>query len=81
MLEACAFGIKDPVSGEAVAAAVQLCDGSELSAPALITWMRERIRPDAVPARIFTIDEIPKTDRGKLNRDIVARFCTGETSA
>ena len=73
--EACAFGVEDVVSGENLAAAVRLCDGANITAAQLVEWVRTRIRPDAVPSRIYPVDEIPKTDRGKLNRDNVARYC------
>ena len=38
-------------------------------------------RADAVPGRVFLVPDIPKTDRGKLNRDTVARFCLNESAA
>lgn len=75
--EACAFSIQDPVSGETVAAAIRLTDGAEVSERDLQAWARERIRPEAVPKRMFIVPEIPKTDRGKLNRDNVANQCVG----
>jgi acyl-coenzyme A synthetase/AMP-(fatty) acid ligase len=30
---------------------------------------------EKVPERWFVVDEIPKTDRGKINRDNVAKYC------
>jgi acyl-CoA synthetase (AMP-forming)/AMP-acid ligase II len=75
VVEACAFGVEDVVSGENLAAAVRLCDGANITAAQLVEWVRTRIRPDAVPSRIYPVAEIPKTDRGKLNRDNVARYC------
>lgn len=73
--EACAFGVPDPISGETVAAAVTLKSGSAVSVSDLRAWCRERIRPDGVPEKWFIIDNIPKTDRGKINRGVVREFC------
>jgi hypothetical protein len=78
VLEACAFAAADAVSGESVAAAVRLRDGADTDAAALQAWVRARIRPEAVPGRMFPMAEIRRTDRGKLNRDNVARFCLGD---
>lgn len=73
--EACAFAIPDPISGETVAAAISLKVGASLDIPGVRAWCRERIRPDAVPEKWFFIPEIPKTDRGKINRAMVREFC------
>lgn len=78
VMEACAFGISDPVSGENVAVALRLRDGAGVGKAELIDWTRAHIRADAVPGRVFLVPDIPKTDRGKLNRDTVARFCLDE---
>lgn len=67
--EACAFGLPDPVAGEAVAAAIVL--GAEADLPAIRAWCRERCRAEAVPSRLFVLDAIPRNDRGKVVRDRV----------
>ena len=77
VLEACAFALPDPVSGEGVGVAIRLRDGSVLTAQELVHWVRPRIRREAVPNHVFLVAEIPKTDRGKLNRDRVATCCLG----
>lgn len=73
--EACAFGVSDAVSGEVAAAAVRLTDGAAITGADLVEWVRGRIRPEAVPNRIYIVSDIPKTDRGKLKRDRVAQSC------
>ena len=75
MHEACAFAIADPIGGEAVGVAVRLREGAVITPRDLIEWVRGLIRPEAVPNRVFALAEIPKTERGKLNRDQVARLC------
>ena len=75
--EVCTFGLPDPISGERVAAAV-VTDGSELDGPTLSKWMAPLIRKDAIPEKWFFVPEIPKTDRGKLNRDNVRNVCLNQ---
>ncbi|MBE7637906.1 AMP-binding protein [Sneathiella sp. P13V-1] len=72
--EVCTFGLPDPISGERVAAAV-VTDGSELNGATLSKWMTPLIRKDAIPEKWFFVTEIPKTDRGKINRDNVRNVC------
>lgn len=73
--EACAFALPDEIEGEIVAVAVTSGDGSELDARALRRWCGERLAREKIPSRWFVVDEIPKTDRGKVNRDNVAAYC------
>jgi len=73
--EVCVFGLPDPVSGEKVAAACVLKDEKQLSANDLENWMKTLIRKEAIPEDWFFVTEIPKTDRGKINRDVVREKC------
>lgn len=73
--EACAFGVPDDISGEVVGIAVKLTDGADVDATALRTWCRERLRRECVPERWFLVPDIPKTDRGKVNRRMVLDYC------
>lgn len=66
--EACAFGIPDEIAGELVGAVVRLVQGTTLTDHDLIKWCRTQARAEAVPSRIAVVDEIAKTDRGKLAR-------------
>ena len=72
--ESCTFGVPDPINGEMVAVAVQLVD-NEVAPAELKQWCLERIRRDCVPERWFVVSEIPKTDRGKINRARVRDAC------
>lgn len=74
--EACAFGMPDAVSGEIVAAAVRLTPGASEDAAALRDWCLKRLRREATPERWFVVDDIPKTSRGKVSRDIVRAALT-----
>jgi acyl-coenzyme A synthetase/AMP-(fatty) acid ligase len=78
--EACCFGLPDPVSGEVVGVAVTLAAGASGDRPGpaiadLRDWCRARIKAECVPDRWFVIAEIPKTDRGKVNRESVRDHC------
>lgn len=78
--EACAFGIPDPAAGEAVAAAIVPREGVSLDGAALKAWCVERVRRDAVPARLFVVDAIPRNDRGKVVRADVRAHVMGDAS-
>ncbi|MEM7569329.1 MAG: class I adenylate-forming enzyme family protein [Pseudomonadota bacterium] len=78
--EACAFGVEDAVSGEAVALAV-VPAGDAPDPSALRTWASEHIRAEALPRQIFVLDAIPKTDRGKINRETVRDHCLAQQKA
>ncbi len=78
--EACTFGAPDPVAGETVAVAVVLEAGQSLDD--VKSWCAERLVREKNPERWFVLDAIPRTDRGKINRDSVAQSClTPQTSA
>lgn len=66
--EACSFGIPDAASGEAVAAAVVLTAGNGDTISEIRKWCRSQVRPEAVPAKLFAVDAIPRNDRGKIVR-------------
>ena len=74
--EACVFGLPDPMGGEAVAAAIRLKAGQEISSLKLQGWCSERLRRAAVPEHWFFVSEIPRTARGKVSRDNVRRLLT-----
>jgi len=71
--EACVFAIPDQVSGEIVAAAVKLVPHATTDGKALREWCLKYLRREATPERWFIVDEIPKTSRGKVSRDLVRK--------
>ncbi|MCZ6636899.1 MAG: class I adenylate-forming enzyme family protein, partial [Alphaproteobacteria bacterium] len=79
VVEACAFALADQVAGEAVAAAIVLADGlgsdgtggAGTGTEAIKAWCRARIRAEAVPSRLFVVERIPRSDRGKTARQKV----------
>ena len=75
VVEACAFGVPDDISGEVVGIAIQAMDGADIGAGALRRWCAERIKPEGIPQKWYFIAAIPKTDRGKTNRKVVMEYC------
>jgi acyl-CoA synthetase (AMP-forming)/AMP-acid ligase II len=71
IVEACAFGVPDPIAGEMVGAAIVLRDGTEFDVEKIKAWCRERVRAEAVPTRLWNLDAIPRNDRGKVVRAAV----------
>jgi len=69
VIEAAAFALPDPVSGEAVGAAVVMRKDADLPVDALRDWCRGEVRAEAVPSRIAILDTLVRNDRGKLMRD------------
>jgi len=78
--EACAFGLPDAVAGEIVAVAIQLNDGDEVNERELRSWCSHQIRREARPDRWFFVSEIPRTDRGKVNRLMVRHACVPDVA-
>lgn len=77
--EACAFGVGNEISGQMVAVAIVVKGDDEATRKAALdelkSWSAERFNPDKLPKRWYLVDEIPKTDRGKVNRSVVADAC------
>ena len=73
--EACAFGIPDEVSGEIVGVALVMTQPGHNDSKSFREWCRKRIKPDNVPEKWYFLAEIPKTDRGKINRESVLQAC------
>ena len=69
--EACAFGLPDPVSGEAVAAAIVMRPGAQAGDEAIKEWCRRHIRAEAAPSLIFRLADMPRNERGKIVRGVV----------
>lgn len=75
--EACAFALPDPVGGETVGAAVVVQGDAGVSANELLSWLRGQIRPEALPTRLWIMETLPRSNRGKLLRDKVRDAALG----
>jgi acyl-CoA synthetase (AMP-forming)/AMP-acid ligase II len=73
--DVCTFGIEDELYGQDVAMAVVLEDDSDRTIHALHQWMESRIARHKQPMQWYLMDDIPRTSRGKVNRETVAQHC------
>lgn len=69
--QCCAFAVADPVTGERVAAAIVLRDGTAVDVESLASWCRQRIRSDAVPEQFHIVEALARNARGKIDRNAV----------
>lgn len=74
-LDVCAFGFEDDFYGENVGIALVLDDTSEQSIRGLHEWISSHLAQHKLPERWYLLDEIPRTSRGKVNRDSVMKAC------
>lgn len=71
----CCFGFDDPLYGQNVGLALVLEDSSAGTLRALQGWMKRHLATHQLPVRWYLLDAIPRTSRGKINRDSVAQAC------
>lgn len=69
-------GVPDTVRGELVVAYVVATSGHRLDEPTLIASCRESLASYKVPARVVIVDDLPKTDTGKLSRKLLRELAT-----
>jgi long-chain acyl-CoA synthetase len=73
--DVCAFPCDHPLYGQDVAMAVVLCGDDPAVVRGLHAWMRQRLAEHQMPQRWYVVPEIPRTSRGKVNRDHVREAC------
>ena len=78
-LDVCTFGFEDPLYGENVGIALVLQSGDPDTLQQLSEWVLQRLGSHQIPLRWYVLDEITRTSRGKVNRDLVAKHCAGLT--
>lgn len=74
-VDACSFGYEDPLYGENVGVALVLKEPHAASLRELHDWMHSRLATHQMPQRWYLLEEIPRTSRGKINRERVAAEC------
>jgi acyl-CoA synthetase (AMP-forming)/AMP-acid ligase II len=77
--DVCTFGFEDQFYGENVGLAVVLADCSDAALHDLYQWVRQHLAEHKHPVRWYLLDEIPRTSRGKINRDSVRDRCLSLT--
>jgi oxalate---CoA ligase len=75
VLDVCTFPFEHPLYGEDVGVAVVLQRDDRASLAALYAWTASELGAHRLPARWYLLDEIPRTSRGKINRESVAEGC------
>ena len=71
VVDSAVAGIPDERLGE-VPVALVVTDGTDITADDLREQLRGRLAPYELPRRVETVDAIPRTGGGKVNRDAVA---------
>ena len=75
---ACVKG-SDPITGDSLALFVVW--GAEKDEEALAAFMRERLEPFKIPATVRTVEAIPRTYNGKIDRKPLVAALAGESGA
>ncbi len=70
--EACTVGVPDPIHGEAVVSYVALKAGAHLTPGAIRAHCAARLPAIKAPKQIVIRDSLPRTGRGKLDRNALA---------
>ena len=73
--DVCTFALDDEIYGQSVAMAVVLADRGDETIRTLHAWMKSHLAEHKMPVRWWVVDEIPRTSRGKINRDAVKAAC------
>lgn len=73
--DVCAFALDDPIYGQSVGIAVVLADAEDDTIRALYAQMKAQLADHKLPSRWWLLDAIPRTSRGKVNRDAVKAAC------
>ncbi len=66
--EAAVIGVAHPVLGESIRAYVALREGSTLNEADIRRYCQTRLENYMVPAEVVIMDELPKTDTGKIRK-------------
>ncbi len=76
VIEACSFAAKDAMLGEDIGVCVVFGD-TRIDRQELLRWTSSHLSDAKIPRHWYFVDEIPKTSRGKVNRQAVAEFASG----
>jgi acyl-CoA synthetase (AMP-forming)/AMP-acid ligase II len=76
IMDVCTFAFEDPLHGQDVGIALVLKEKDDKTLRELHNFMKDHLARHQMPVRWYLVDEIPRTSRGKINRDQVARTCS-----
>ena len=69
VLEAAAVGVPHDIYGEEVVAYIVVRPGKTFSASDARAWCRQSLPEAKCPKQLYFVDELPRSDRGKILRD------------
>ena len=73
--DVCTFALDDEIYGQTVGIAVVLNSQDDATIRALYHWMTAHLATHKMPGRWWVVETIPRTSRGKINRDQVKAAC------
>ena len=76
--DVCTFAIEDVLYGQIVGMAVVLSDPHDDTVRALHAWMQRHLAEPKMPSYWWAVAEIPRTSRGKINREAVRDACAAQ---
>jgi oxalate---CoA ligase len=71
----CCFPVEDEFYGQNIGLALVLDAHDSGTIRELHDWLRAHLAEHQMPVSWFLLDSIPRTSRGKINRDRVAEHC------
>jgi fatty-acyl-CoA synthase len=80
VMEAAVVAVPDDEWGERPCACVVPCEGEELDADELRSFLSERVAKWWIPDRIEFIDEVPKTSVGKFDKKVLRKRLAEEAA-
>src|SRR3954466_7859493 len=81
VMEAAVVAVPDEEWGERPCACVVPCEGEQLDAVELRSFLSERVAKWWIPDRIEFIDEVPKTSVGKFDKKVLRKRLAEEAAA
>ncbi|MEA2249675.1 MAG: hypothetical protein QOH46_4204 [Solirubrobacteraceae bacterium] len=78
VLEAAVIAVPDDEWGERPCACVVRCEGSDLDADGVRSYLSDRVAKWWVPERVEFIEEVPKTSVGKFDKKVLRRRLADE---
>lgn len=77
--EVCVFGIDDTKWGQRMAAAVVQKPNHKFESDELRNFLRDKTAAFKIPKEIFFVDDLPKTELGKIKRETVRGILSNST--
>jgi acyl-CoA synthetase (AMP-forming)/AMP-acid ligase II len=79
LTDLCCFAVEDPAYGQNVGLALVLDDPSPARLRGIHDLLRRHLADYQMPVRLYLMELLPRTSRGKINRDHIAAICAGQT--